>query len=312
MVPSTSFGADHAGEERPLTDLIDDGPQEGKASFDGVYDQPDPCAYYTALGRLDYEIPAHGAEIFATLAEARATRVGRSPKVLDVCCSYGVVPALMNHDVGLDELYDHYELADRLDLDRDELLESDRLLLDDRQRDDAVTVVGLDAAANAVGYAVEAGILERGYAEDLESAAPSPELAEDLEDVDLIVVSGGVGYIGGATFDRLLGAADGPPPWVAALSLRWIDFAPVADRLADHGLVTEHVVEPSFRQRRFADDGERQAALDRLAALGLDPTGKEADGWHHADLFVARPPAEVEALPAVELLGVAEQATLLD
>jgi hypothetical protein len=285
---------------------LDDGIQAGKADFGAIYDRRDPRAYYATLSELDYEIPAHGAEVFSHLARTRAEADGGGGDtvVLDVCCSYGAVPALMNHDLTIDDLYEHYQRCAAADLSRAEQLAADQRLFADRRVGVANTVMGLDAAANAVDYAVEAGILDRGHAADLETEEAGPDLAADLADVDLITITGGIGYVGAATFDRLLDAADDEqPPWVAAMSLRWIDFAPIAEVFDDHGLVTERVVDPSFRQRRFAD-GEQAVALDNLADLGLDPAGKEAEGWHYADLYLARSGDDVEAVPAEVALGL--------
>ena len=70
--------------------------------------------------------------------------------------------------------------------------------------------------------------------------------------------------------------------------LRVFDYGPIAAVLAERGLVTEK--RPgTFPQRRFADAAEQEAAVHDVRARGLDPTGKEADGWYHAECFVSRP-----------------------
>ncbi|MGK5632815.1 hypothetical protein ACSNOD_30815, partial [Streptomyces sp. URMC 123] len=37
---------------------------EGRTPFDHVYDEPDPRAFFRALGPLDYRIPHHARSIF--------------------------------------------------------------------------------------------------------------------------------------------------------------------------------------------------------------------------------------------------------
>jgi hypothetical protein len=59
----------------------------------------------------------------------------------------------------------------------------------------------------------------------------------------------------------------------------------------------------TFRQRRFADRDEAEAALHDVAARGLDPTGKEADGWYYADCYLTRPAASAATTPIHELLS---------
>lgn len=92
------------------------------------------------------------------------------------------------------------------------------------------------------------------------------------------------------------------PPWVAAFVLRTVPYEPIAELLAGSGLVTEKLTGRTFRQRRFADDAERQAAFDALAATGLPTAGKEEDGYYHADLYLSRPAADIAALPLARLL----------
>ncbi len=278
--------------------------QTGKVSFDDIYDQPDPRAFFRTLSGFDYQIPEHGSAAFAFLARTLRTRRDRGPfSVLDLCCSYGINAALLNHDVSLADLYARYASAEIEPLTSDELITADRAFYAER-RADPLPVIGLDAAPNAIAYAVETGLLAAGSSENLEEHDPSEELKSHLVDVGLITVTGGIGYITEATFDRLLGSATvDDPPWIAAFTLRWVDMEPIRSMLARHGYRLEVLRGRTFRQRRFADDREREHALAQLRRLGIDPDGVEADGYHHAELYLARPQAEADADPVDELLS---------
>jgi len=72
--------------------------------------------------------------------------------------------------------------------------------------------------------------------------------------------------------------------------------------LAKHGLRTEQLHGTSFPQRPFANDRERDVALRKIAARGLDTTGLESDGRYYADLYLSRPEADMEQVPLRELL----------
>ena len=92
-----------------------------------------------------------------------------------------------------------------------------------------MSVVGLDVAEAAVEYAVGAGLLDDGVCENLEERDPSGRLAGRLTDVGLVTVTGGLSYVTGTTFDRLLACASADArPWIAAFSLRWADMTPIA------------------------------------------------------------------------------------
>jgi len=151
-------------------------------------------------------------------------------------------------------------------------------------------VLGLDLAANAIGYARKVGLIDNGWVENLEAEDPSPELVAAIREVDLITITGGVGYVSERTFDRLLSVfGDGPKPMVAAFVLRRYFYARIAQVLADHGLVTEQKLGRTYPQRRFATQQEQDTVLEALDALGIDAAGKEADGRYHADFFLSAP-----------------------
>ena len=278
--------------------------QTGKVSFDDIYDQPDPRAFFRTLSGFDYQIPDHGSEVFAFLARTLRDRRDRDAfSVLDLCCSYGINAALLNHEVSLADLFARYTSAEVESLTSDELIAADRAFYAER-RHDPLPVIGLDAAPNAIDFAVATGLLTAGSSENLEDQDPSEELKNHLGDVGLITVTGGIGYITEVTFDRVLGAATAEaPPWIAAFTLRWVDMEPIRSMLARHGYRLEVLRGRTFQQRRFADDSERDHALAHLRRLGIDPDGVETDGYHHAELYLARPQAEADAVPVGELLS---------
>src|SRR5690606_11792823 len=140
----------------------------------------------------------------------------------------------------------------------------------------APEVIGLDVAGNAVDYAVEVGLLDRGVVANLEEEEPTPEVAKAIGAADLVTVTGGIGYVTERTFDKLLGCSESDhKPWVAALCLRTVPFEPIAECLAGQGLVTEQLDGVTFPQRRFTDANEREYALRELEAMGIEPDGRE-------------------------------------
>jgi hypothetical protein len=207
---------------------------------------------------------------------------------------------MLKYEVDFDEVMAHYTDPASRALSREELITRDREWLADRAYDDAPVIVGVDASAPAIDYACEAGLLDGGLAEDLELDEPSHSLTAELADADLISVSGGIGYITDRTIDRVLEHAE--RPWLAALCLRWVDFGPIVDAASRYGLVTERLDDTTFRQRRFADDAERNHVLAQLDELGIDPEGREGQGWHHNDFYLLRPAEDVQAAPLAELI----------
>lgn len=260
--------------------------KDGKASFTHVYDEPDPRPYFRTLGPLEYRTPGHAQPIFRRLLDAQR-EAGRGGAVLDLCCSYGLNAALLNHDVTLDVLYARYTRSELEELGGDELAAADRRFYAERRRDDTVPVGGCDVAGNAVRYAERAGLVDVGFVEDLESDPPSGRLSDFVAEVDLVTITGGVGYVGDRTLERILDARRGRPPWIAAFALRVVDYDPIAGSLTEHGLVTETLDRP-FRQRRFAGPDERDYVLRELEESGVGIAGED-EGYYLAELHVSRP-----------------------
>ncbi|MGW0765816.1 hypothetical protein [Streptomyces sp. NPDC002676] len=263
----------------------------GKSRFDDVYVQPDPRAYFTRLAPLEYEIPHQAQPVFRQVAAERAAfddgRPGK-PVVLDVCCSYGINAALLNHDVTLAELYERYTSDTARRMSTAELAAWDKEFYAERRRPDTLPVYGLDIAAPAVQYAQQTGLLDGAFTDDLEQAPPSPRLSSALADVGLITLTGGGSYITERTFATLL---DGTrrPVWVSAFVLRTVSYEPVARKLAAYGLRTTVDQSRSYPQRRFTDEGEQQYAIEAVTELGRDPSGREEAGRFHSVLYDSRP-----------------------
>lgn len=281
--------------------------EESKANFDHVYDLPDPRGYFEALGSLDYLAPEHARHLFPVLL--REIRAGGGPAgVLDLCCSYGVNAALLGHDLTLDDLYARYASPELAELSPDELLDADLKFYARHKHPVPPGIVGADSASNAVRYALRAGLLEAGFGENLETSDPSEAFRKAVGNVGLVTVTGGVGYVWERTFDRVLESVaearpDGRAPWVATLPARLVDYDALSALLSNHGLATEKLSARTFPQRRFADATEREHVLKELARLGVDPAGKEEEGWYHADLYLSRPAGEASKEPVDELFG---------
>jgi SAM-dependent methyltransferase len=273
----------------------------GKINLNGIYNKPEPIDYFSTLSRLGYRIPQEAKPRFQSLIDARrnATET-ESTKVVDLGCSYGVNGALLKHGLSMEDLYLRYGAAEVEDPEK--LLARDRDLYAE-PADAALEMIGVDPADRAISYAVDVGLLDAGVATNLEQADPTAEDVAAIENADLIISTGCIGYVTETSLERLLETSLDSRPWMAHFVLRMFDFGASEDMLRSHGYVTEKL--PGlFRQRRFASEEERQHVLDNLRKLGVDPTGAEADGWYVAELHVARPEEDAKSMPLGDILDV--------
>ncbi len=274
--------------------------ETGKIDLTDIYDRPDPRDYYQTLVNLDYCIPGEAEPLFRQVVEAeRQRRNRRHLTVLDVGCSYGVNAAILKHGYRLADLFRRYSAGATGALSRRDLLSRDRATF--ARNGDDMTFIGLDPAVRAVGYAREAGILDAYLTRDLESEPPSTEERALLADVDLVISTGAIGYVGAQTFTHILDCA-GNRPWFALFALRMFPFDDIAGVLRQRGYAVFKMAGKTFRQRHFADRKEEAEVFANLAALGVDPAGRESEGWYHAEFFLARPADEDVPPPLPGLL----------
>jgi carnitine O-acetyltransferase len=274
----------------------------GKLNLNDIYNNADPINYFSTLSQLDYRIPQEAKPQFQRLIEARRSTAesdeSKSTKVVDLGCSYGVNGALLKHGLSIGELYRLYGETAFDDIEK--LLERDRELYAE-PADTALEMVGVDLADRAISYAVDVGMLDAGIATNLEKKEPTPQDVAAIENTDLIISTGCVGYVTEKSLERLLEASLDSRPWMAHFVLRMFDFGASEEMLSRHGYVTEKM-EGLFRQRRFASSTERQHVLDNLDRLAIDATGAEETGWYLAELHVARPEEVAKSMPLAEIM----------
>lgn len=275
-----------------------------KANFDRIYELPDPREYLRVLGGLDYVIPDLAKGILRSLIARCARTRGRRVKVLDLGCSYGINAALVRFPLDMQRMAHRYNNASMHGLSPAQLLKLDMNYFGSWPEQVNASFAGLDVSPAAIDYAKSVGLIESGLAANLETDEAIAQ-ADTLEDIDIIVSTGCVGYVTEKTFQRLLSLQEkGRAPWVASFVLRMFPYDSIEAELAQHGLVTEKFGGVTFVQRRFHSEAEQEATLDALKSRGLDPQGKEADGLLHAELFVSRPENEVRDNPLSEIVSV--------
>ncbi len=264
-----------------------------KTDFNDTYDRPTPEAYYRTLRGLDYRLPELARPFIKRCLEALRRIRGRNRvRVIDLCCGYGVNAALLNHNVDMDDLYDRYAEGSHAGLPAEVVIERDRRLFALRRRSPMeADVIGVDVAANALTYARDAGLLSEALSLNLERDNPDAKTRALFRDADLVTVTGGLSYIGPASFERILDCFPaGHRPWVVWFPLRQTNVDGVTGTLAHFGLKTEWLT--TLPQRRMTDARERQLVLRQLKEAGLDPKDKRA-GYLHAACAISRPDSSV-------------------
>jgi hypothetical protein len=274
----------------------------GKIVLDHIYNEPDPRPYYSTLKAYDYSIPGEAAPVFRKIiAGLRGTADTEAVSLIDLGCSYGVNAAILKYGLDMEELYDRYTGEEMAGLDRNELIALDRDFYSERVSDPDLEFIGFDVAERAIDYAVESQMMDDGVATNLETEPVPETMTASVAGVDLVISTGCIGYVKQPTLQKILDAGEKSDPWMAHFVLRMFPFDDFEGLFAEHGYVTEKLP-GTFRQRRFASQEEQNRVLGNLAELGIDPAGKEAEGWYHAEFHLSRPAEAAEALPLEKLI----------
>jgi hypothetical protein len=269
-----------------------------KANFTDLYNQHSPRSYFAALKPLEYTIPQQVLPLIQKLHQLSG-QSATSSAILDVCCSYGINGGLLRHQVNIDTWTAHYTGSE---LSAKEQVLADKEFFASRARPSRPVVLGFDKADHAVRYALDVGLIDAGWVADLEHEDPSPELCRALQDINLVICTGAVGYLTSRTFDRIMAAIGGSSkPWVLSTVIRTSSYDEIGTKLGEHGLVTEKLPGVVLRQRRFASAQEQGDAVAQVVALGVDPIGFEDKGYLCADVYISRPFAETSKPPISEL-----------
>lgn len=237
------------------------------------------------------------------LIELRHKKTDDTVHILDIGCSYGINAALLKHDLSIQDLYNRWAELEQAGASAKEIIEQDADFFARLDQVEDIEVIGLDVAENAVAYGEQAGLLDRGLAMDLESQPLPQDVWPDLAPVDLVTSIGCVGYVTEKSFEELLPAVTrGARPWFANFVLRMFPFEAIAETLGKAGFVTEKLSQRLFVQRNFASKDEQDKVLEQLPERGIDPSGKETEGYLLAELYVTRPRDEAVEVPIERLL----------
>lgn len=199
----------------------------------------DPRPFFCALRKhrafLDPWAGDHLREIVDFLRRARQIN---NVTIADLGCGYGLITAMIKYGLSLDEAIEHWTQHRVLEATQDEVREYDWRFFQTVRPVIPISTVGLDPVSNAVRYATEVGLIERGFAEDLDRGAPSAECGAALGAADLIfAMTGSPPSIEAVV--HILANVDGWPPWFAAFVPNGVRYDHIERVLGQAGLVTE-------------------------------------------------------------------------
>ena len=272
--------------------------------FTRVYDLDDPSPYFSTLRPTGYRMPvALAGALQAVHAPLRAARgAGERPRVLDFACGYGVIGALLRHDIAMPEIYARYGERQWQPEDGRRYWEQDAAFFGARRAEHAAFEIGgIDIAGNALDYASALGFVDRVFCEDLVEDAPSDALRNFLRGVDLVVESGALGVMLPAAFARVLDGAGAARPWFLYSPRPDVNWSALTALWTERGYRAESVCARPVRYRKPLDEQERADMLRRSRGFGKADADIMRGGYFLVDMTLARPEADA-ANPPITVL----------
>ncbi len=286
---------------------------EAKATFDDAYTAPTPHAYVASMAKTGYEIGEQARPYCVAAAELLRERNGGAwaVQMLDVGCSYGIGSAFVKYGCSFDEIVSFF--SSRAPREYHAACEAMRMWLNIAPPACDVRAVGLDSSEPAIRFAVDAGLLDGGIAQNFErpDIAPNEDEKAWFRSCNLLISTGAIGYITERTLEVVLQhlGKDYPAefgPFAVVTILRMFDSAPIEAVFEEHGFTFAAVPGLRLPQRRFADEEEQHKVISLLHDRGIDTGRWENRGRHYADLFIAAPPRQFSLL--LERMGQTRRA----
>ena len=229
-------------------------------------------------------------------------------RVLDFACGYGVVGAMLRHDVSMPEIYAWYGERQWRPGDGRRHWDADAAFFAARRAERAAfEIAGVDVAGNALAYAAAMEFVDRAFPENLVEDAPSEVLRRFLRGVDVIVESGALGVMLPAAFARILDhRGDEGPPWFLYCPRPDVNWSALSALWAERGYRAESLLGAPVRYRKPLDAQERADMRRRARGFGKPDEAIMRDGYFLVDMTLARPEADTANPPIAALRARAE------
>lgn len=114
-----------------------------------------------------------------------------------------------------------------------------------------------------------------------------------IHDIDLIISTGCIGYIGWKSFEKIFNSIDkygrSPLPIFAFTVLRIFPMNEIENIFRKNGFELVKTKVGPLKQRRFYNNSEMKKSIELLNKQGIETAGIEEKGYYFADYYVGGP-----------------------
>ena len=263
-----------------------------KEDFTDIYTQNSPYEYLKEMRKLQYRIPDSTKILYLSLAQQLFNKLHRPVNVLDLGSSYGINSALMKYNLTMSQLDDFFLK------EKEPTKEQTRQFFKNLPENDALNFYQIDISEPALKFSEDMGLCKKGLNVNLETE--KLDLPHELSQIDMVIATGCIGYIGYKAFSNLLEVIKNQystsksetelvTPVFAFSVLRIFDMKKIQKTFDYYGYsLLKSELEP-ICQRHFSGTDEKSQTISLLHGKGIDTKGYEDDGYFYADIYFASP-----------------------
>jgi len=259
-----------------------------KKDFTDIYTQKHPTLYLEEMGNLKYRIPDQTKPLYKHLAERILNYKKRPVRILDLGSSYGINSALLNYELIMSELDDFFVK----NKPNPSIISTQNFFEDLPNNDDPnLEFYLVDISYHALDFAEKTGLCKDSFCVNLEKENIPFKLQQTMYDIDLIISTGCVGYIGWKSFTKILENIVGrdPLPIFAFTVLRIFQMDDIKTVFEENNFELLKTKIGPLKQRRFYDKTEMNNTLGLLKSRNINTENLEETGYFFADFYVGGP-----------------------
>ena len=150
----------------------------------------------------------------------------------------------------------------------------------------------VDMSLPALNFAQRAGLCEDSFCINLEKEQPSSKFQQVIHDIDLVISTRCVGYIGEESFAKIfhnLEHTDESFPIFAFTALRIFQMDKINKVFADNHFDLIKTKIGPLKQRMFYNKAEMEDTLNLLKSRNMDTSNLGDAGHYFADFYVGGP-----------------------
>lgn len=269
---------------------------EKKANWTSIYTQPTPAPYMQNVLENEYSVPTYALQYLHPLLDMMQAERDKRIRIIDLGASYGILSALLLHDLSFPELIGFYtengQIRERTWQEMTEFYKNQPV-----QRQDLEFFL-IDSSKPAMDFSERVNLCAGAFSMNLREDELSAELKTIIQDTDLFMSFGSIGYLGDRFFRQAFKiiSENQSAPLFAFTAAR--TFYPVELEALfaanDYAIIKSNV--PLVKGRRFVNATEQQTAIQSLHRRNIDTIGLEDDGYFACEFFLGVPIGQKQAL----------------